>query len=274
MSSGRKTQGRRKIEMKRMTNDSNMQVTFSKRRTGLFKKASELSTLCGANVALVVFSPGGKVFSFGHPNVDTIIDRYLSRLPSQNNGTMPLIEALHNATVHELNSQLTRFNDELDTEKKHRDDWSHINRMNETQYWWACPIDGMDFNQLQFLKNAFEELKKRIPEHVNRFVNQGAPTQTMPFVVGNDSFSNMYVPQQPNPQQGVMYPEQPFQSNPQGQMFLEQPIQDPNMYVHHQPNPLFLEQTFQNPMSQHNFFNFNNMGGGGGGGGYGPPRFF
>jgi hypothetical protein len=84
----------------------------------------------------------------------------------------------------------------------------------------------MDFNQLQFLKNVFEELKKRLPEHVNRFVNQGALTQTMPFFVGNGSFSNMYVPQQPNPQQGLMYPEQPFQPNPQNQMFLEQPIQE------------------------------------------------
>jgi hypothetical protein len=52
-------------------------------------------------------------------------------------------------------------------------------------------------------------------------------------------------------------------------MFLEQPIQDPNMYVHHQPIPLFLEQTFQNPMSQHNFLHFNNMGGG-----YGPQDSF
>jgi hypothetical protein len=70
MSSGKKNQGRRKIEMKRMTNDSNMQVTISKRRSELLKKASELSTLCGANVSLVVLSPGGEVFSFGHPNVD------------------------------------------------------------------------------------------------------------------------------------------------------------------------------------------------------------
>jgi hypothetical protein len=31
--------------------------------------------------------------------------------------------------------------------------------MNETQYWWACPNDGMNFNQLQFLKNIFEKLK-------------------------------------------------------------------------------------------------------------------
>jgi hypothetical protein len=59
MSSGRKGKGRRKIEMKKMSNQSNLQVTFSKRRSGIFKKASELSTLCGVDLALVGFSPSG-----------------------------------------------------------------------------------------------------------------------------------------------------------------------------------------------------------------------
>jgi len=67
--------------MKKMSNESNLQVTFSKRRSGLFKKASELCTLCGAYVALIIFSPGEKVLSFGHPNVETVINRYLSQVP-------------------------------------------------------------------------------------------------------------------------------------------------------------------------------------------------
>ncbi|KAL9317338.1 hypothetical protein ACSQ67_013855 [Phaseolus vulgaris] len=56
-SESKKSRGRQKIEMKKMSKESNLQVTFSKRRTGLFKKASELCTLCAADVALVVFSP-------------------------------------------------------------------------------------------------------------------------------------------------------------------------------------------------------------------------
>ena len=81
MSSGKKTRGRQKIEMKKMSNESNLQVTFSKRRSGLFKKASTFCTLCGAYVALIIFSPSEKVFSFGHPNSGTIIDRFLSQIP-------------------------------------------------------------------------------------------------------------------------------------------------------------------------------------------------
>ena len=78
MSCGRKSQGRQKIEIKKMRNESNLQVTFSRRRSGLFKKAIELSTLCDAQISLVVFSPSEKVISFGHHNIDTVIDRYLS----------------------------------------------------------------------------------------------------------------------------------------------------------------------------------------------------
>ncbi|XP_019434340.1 PREDICTED: agamous-like MADS-box protein AGL61 [Lupinus angustifolius] len=56
--------------------DNNLQVTFSKRRTGLFKKASELCTLCDAKIGLVVFSPTNKDFSFGDPSIDAVIDYY------------------------------------------------------------------------------------------------------------------------------------------------------------------------------------------------------
>ncbi|PNX65070.1 MADS-box protein SOC1-like, partial [Trifolium pratense] len=50
--------------MKRIENESNRQVTFSKRRNGLLKKAFELSVLCDAEVALIVFSTTGKLYEF------------------------------------------------------------------------------------------------------------------------------------------------------------------------------------------------------------------
>ena len=78
MSRGRKSQGRQKIEIKKMRNESNLQVTFSRRRSGLFKKAIELSTLSDAQISLVLISPSEKVISFGHHNIDTVIDHYLS----------------------------------------------------------------------------------------------------------------------------------------------------------------------------------------------------
>ncbi|KAF7148823.1 hypothetical protein RHSIM_Rhsim03G0175000 [Rhododendron simsii] len=55
---------RGKIEMKRIENGTSRQVTFSKRRNGLLKKAYELSVLCDAQVALIIFSPTGRLHEF------------------------------------------------------------------------------------------------------------------------------------------------------------------------------------------------------------------
>ncbi|KAI9112913.1 hypothetical protein K1719_016027 [Acacia pycnantha] len=56
--------GRGRVELKRIENKINRQVTFAKRRNGLLKKAYELSVLCDAEVALIVFSNRGKLYEF------------------------------------------------------------------------------------------------------------------------------------------------------------------------------------------------------------------
>ncbi|RWW56145.1 hypothetical protein BHE74_00037156 [Ensete ventricosum] len=55
---------RGKTEMKRIENKASRQVTFSKRRNGLLKKAFELSVLCDVEIGLIVFSPRGKLYEF------------------------------------------------------------------------------------------------------------------------------------------------------------------------------------------------------------------
>ncbi|CAA7049940.1 unnamed protein product [Microthlaspi erraticum] len=56
--------GRGRVQLRRIENKIRRQVTFSKRRTGLVKKAQEISVLCDADVALIVFSPKGKLFEY------------------------------------------------------------------------------------------------------------------------------------------------------------------------------------------------------------------
>ncbi|XP_028767757.1 agamous-like MADS-box protein AGL62 [Neltuma alba] len=171
MSTSRRSKGRQKIEMKKMSNESNLQVTFSKRRTGLFKKASELCTLCGTEVALIVFSPGDKVFSFGHPSVDTVVDRYLTRAPPpQTSGTMQLIEAHRNANVRDLITQFTQVSAQLDNEKKRTDELNHMRKATQGQCWWAAPIEEMTRSQLEEFKAALEELKRSVTRQADRMV--------------------------------------------------------------------------------------------------------
>jgi len=64
--SSQKKMGRGKIEIKRIENTTNRQVTFCKRRNGLLKKAYELSVLCDAEVALVVFSSRGRLYEYAN----------------------------------------------------------------------------------------------------------------------------------------------------------------------------------------------------------------
>ncbi|XP_024438033.1 truncated transcription factor CAULIFLOWER D isoform X3 [Populus trichocarpa] len=78
--------GRGKVELKRIENPTRRQVTFSKRRNGLLKKAFELSILCDAEVSLIVFSPTGKFYQFAShesvvllpPMMERTIARYRS----------------------------------------------------------------------------------------------------------------------------------------------------------------------------------------------------
>ncbi|CAL5442309.1 unnamed protein product [Camellia sinensis] len=79
---------RGKTQMKRIENATSRQVTFSKRRSGLLKKAFELSVLCDAEVALIIFSPKGKLYEFSNSSrisesmagkclsINKTIDRY------------------------------------------------------------------------------------------------------------------------------------------------------------------------------------------------------
>ncbi|XP_076905584.1 agamous-like MADS-box protein FUL-L [Bidens hawaiensis] len=69
--------GRGRVQLKRIENKISRQVTFSKRRTGLLKKAHEISVLCEADVALIVFSTKGKLFEYStHSSMEAILERY------------------------------------------------------------------------------------------------------------------------------------------------------------------------------------------------------
>ncbi|KAH9617886.1 hypothetical protein KSS87_023513 [Heliosperma pusillum] len=68
---------RQRIQIKRIDNVTARQVTFSKRRRGLIKKAQELSTLCDAEIGLIVFSSTGKLFDFSSSRMTHVIQRHM-----------------------------------------------------------------------------------------------------------------------------------------------------------------------------------------------------
>ncbi|KAL9226466.1 hypothetical protein vseg_002277 [Gypsophila vaccaria] len=68
--------GRGKIEIKKIEDANSRQVTFSKRRSGLLKKAHELAVLCDAEVAVIIFSSTGRLFDFSSASMKRTLLRY------------------------------------------------------------------------------------------------------------------------------------------------------------------------------------------------------
>nr|UXR27447.1 MADS transcription factor PI2 [Delphinium anthriscifolium] len=106
--------GRGKIEIKRIENSTNRQVTYSKRRNGILKKAKEITVLCDAEVSLVIFSSTGKMSEFVSSNTSLIkiLDRY------QRTSGRKLWDAKHEY----LNSEIDRIkkeNDSMQIELRH-----------------------------------------------------------------------------------------------------------------------------------------------------------
>ncbi|KAK1436088.1 hypothetical protein QVD17_01863 [Tagetes erecta] len=158
------TKGRKKIEIKKIEETNSRQVTFSKRRTGLFKKASELCVLTGAQVAVLVNSPGGRVFAFGHPNVDNLVDRYLKSNSGQNSGAGVTSAVTHycplSVPTKEFNQHYAEVSRELEAEKRRRE--MMIPAGNGGVPWFDEAVDGLPVEELEQYLWSLVELKKKV----------------------------------------------------------------------------------------------------------------
>uniref|UniRef100_A0A8F5XZE8 MADS-box transcription factor 2 n=2 Tax=Paphiopedilum TaxID=53064 RepID=A0A8F5XZE8_9ASPA len=106
--------GRGKIEIKRIENSTNRQVTFSKRRNGIMKKAKEISVLCDAQVSLVIFSSLGKMSEYCSPA--TTLSKMLEKY--QQNSGKKLWDAKHENLSAEID-RIKKENDNMQIELRH-----------------------------------------------------------------------------------------------------------------------------------------------------------
>ncbi|MED6180093.1 hypothetical protein PIB30_007253 [Stylosanthes scabra] len=147
--------GRGKVELKQIENKINRQVTFSKRRTGLRKKAHEISVLCDAQVALIVFNTRGKLFDFSSDSsVENILERYERHVNalkfnggengSQENYSLEYFKLKSKAEVLERNTRNLAGND----------------------------LDPLSLRELQNLENQLEASLKRIRARKNNTMNE------------------------------------------------------------------------------------------------------
>ncbi|KAJ4703824.1 putative Mads box protein [Melia azedarach] len=196
----KKTKGRQKIEMKRIENEDDRLITFSKRRSGIYKKASELVTLTGAEVGVVVFSPSGKPFSFGHPSIEAVANRFIGVHPPPNDNTHPLVEAHRQVRIDELNQLHNELLRQLDAEKERGKILKQMTKGKETQQgWWEAPIEELNLQQLLQMNTSFDELHKALLQKLNEKDPVGASSSVLPPMNPGQAQAGAANPFAPNP---------------------------------------------------------------------------
>ncbi|KAK1361513.1 Agamous-like MADS-box protein AGL61 [Heracleum sosnowskyi] len=162
----RKGVARQRIAIKKIENESNLKVTFSKRRSGVYKKASELSILCNCHVAIIIISATGKIYSFGHPSPEQVLYSFVSENHQQESMEQHLMENLQDFEFYELNKEMGEYEAIIATEKtrekKNNEPSSDSRKENCLEKWWLTPPEQLTLVESQEMLAKLEELKQSI----------------------------------------------------------------------------------------------------------------
>ncbi|NP_001267875.1 agamous-like MADS-box protein MADS9 [Vitis vinifera] len=206
--------GRGKIEIKRIENSSNRQVTYSKRRNGIMKKAKEITVLCDAHVSLVIFASSGKMHEYCSPSTTLIdiLDRYHKQSGKR------LWDAKHENLSNELD-RIKKENDSMQIELRHLkgEDISSLHHKELMAIEDALEIGlaSVRNKQMEFYKMV--KKNQRILEEENKHLNYIVHHQGMPMEAGNvrevESGYHQRAVRDYNPQMPFAFRVQPIQPN-------------------------------------------------------------
>jgi len=181
------TQGRKKIAIEKIVSEEARHVCFSKRRIGLFTKATDLTTLCGAEVVVVVNSPAGNPYSFGSPGVYEVVDRFLSGnlVPS---GSSSLHQAHRVNVTRELNLQCMEISRrmEISNTKKLMMEARLKALVQKNPFCkLSDEIEDLELTQLKQVEELLKGLKMRIEGRVSELMRGGGASSSNVIMSGN-----------------------------------------------------------------------------------------
>ncbi|XP_019232913.1 PREDICTED: agamous-like MADS-box protein AGL61 [Nicotiana attenuata] len=168
--STRLIKGRRSVRLAKIENQNNRQMTFSKCRNCVFKKANELSVMTGAEVGIIVCQQGSNPYSFCHPDVNEAINKYVGeeRPPSPSSPAIndKYVQKFRKANSRELNTRLNCLQDQLDFELNLKSKFMEMNKNAESQQeWFKGPIEKMNYTEASMLKEGLEDLLLKVKNY-------------------------------------------------------------------------------------------------------------
>ncbi|TYJ04716.1 hypothetical protein E1A91_A12G111700v1 [Gossypium mustelinum] len=153
---------RGKTQMRRIENNTSRQVTFSKRRNGLLKKAFELSVLCDAEVALIIFSPRGKLFEFASSSMQQTIERY-RRHTKDNETNKPIEQNLQHLKTESANMLKTLEDLEISRRKLLGENLGSctLEELQEIEQQLQKSVSIIRARKTQIFRDQIEQLKEK-----------------------------------------------------------------------------------------------------------------
>ncbi|XP_075036826.1 myocyte-specific enhancer factor 2C isoform X6 [Mixophyes fleayi] len=113
--------GRKKIQITRIMDERNRQVTFTKRKFGLMKKAYELSVLCDCEIALIIFNSTNKLFQYASTDMDKVLLKYTEyNEPHESRTNSDIVETLRKKGLNGCDSPDPDADDSALNKKEHK----------------------------------------------------------------------------------------------------------------------------------------------------------
>ncbi|XP_032373046.1 myocyte enhancer factor 2cb isoform X2 [Etheostoma spectabile] len=143
--------GRKKIQITRIMDERNRQVTFTKRKFGLMKKAYELSVLCDCEIALIIFNSTNKLFQYASTDMDKVLLKYTEyNEPHESRTNSDIVETLRKKGLNGCDSPDPDADDSVghspESEDKYRKINEDIDLMISRQRLCAVPPSNYDMS--------------------------------------------------------------------------------------------------------------------------------
>ncbi|XP_038257584.1 myocyte-specific enhancer factor 2C isoform X12 [Chelonia mydas] len=120
--------GRKKIQITRIMDERNRQVTFTKRKFGLMKKAYELSVLCDCEIALIIFNSTNKLFQYASTDMDKVLLKYTEyNEPHESRTNSDIVETLRKKGLNGCDSPDPDADDSVGHSPESEDKYRKLN---------------------------------------------------------------------------------------------------------------------------------------------------